>query len=85
MVSAKDGTTLLPPEIKGFNVYLNSIHVSTLSPDATGFVLTLDSGDYIVGITCVDMDDRESTIATTAVGILSPPKPVMGLSVSISR
>lgn len=79
-ITRADGTTLLPSEIEGFNVYVNGVKLDPPLPattylpsDSTGFPLTLPAGTHTIGLTAVDTDGLEGDAAEVIVSGNFPP------------
>ena len=95
----EDGTPYLPEERQGYNVYIrpankpfNNTVIYTAISTEYDFVFPLNllgdpllkDTDYIVNITDVDIDGRESALSADLVInlVTTLPKPVTGLSAS---
>lgn len=84
----ENNTPLLQSEISGYNVYINNIKNTEISPllsTTTGFTLTLLPGEYNVEVTTLDTDNRESK-RSVPVNLKVPfnPNPPSNVTVSIT-
>jgi len=83
----EDNTPLSAEEIGGYNVFVNGElnDISPLLPTDTGFTLDLPSGEYIVTMTTLDTDGRESILSDAlTIDVPFNPKAPSGVTVNIT-
>ena len=83
-----DNTPLSASEIGGYNVYVDGIKDLSISPlpaGATSFSLIRPGGNYLIAITTLDTDGRESEFSEVIdASIPFAPMPPSNITITIS-
>ena len=84
----EDSSALLPSEIAGYEVWVNGVKDTVVSPlesAATGFTLDLLSGEYIITVVTLDTEARKSAHSIPVeLSVPFDPKPPTNLGVTIT-